>query len=278
MPRSLLPVKSGDPITTSWANEILGELRRLRRIVGAPPIEVRENEAGIQIGLAGLPVFVYARLDADLAAGDVAGRAGVLRFDAAGSEKWSDSTRDITGVAEPQEGAYLEGERHLCFFHPDAGRFIPIPGVQWHLGKPDADIATGASGTVSLWEVGTSGEADSGLDVTAHNWLLPKAQQNERVIVVQHLQSRRWYLAAVLPKARWIRFALSAALSATEASKSASVQHYWQGDDPGANVTVYNLPTHAAGTYVFHGDAGDIGYAAWDERDGKYWIVQMECP
>jgi hypothetical protein len=75
---------------------------------------------------------------------------------------------------------------------------------------------------------------------------------------------------------RFIRFALSGALAATDASKTATVDDYWGGADPGATVTVYNLP--ASSGYVFSGASGNKGLATWDDRNSKWWIVQLQCP
>ncbi len=48
---TLPPVLAGQPITAEWANQLLDEVRRLRRISAGPGLHLLQNEAGLQIGL-----------------------------------------------------------------------------------------------------------------------------------------------------------------------------------------------------------------------------------
>jgi len=80
-------------------------------------------------------------------------------------------------------------------------------------------------------------------------------------------------------KKQHCRFTLGGALATTDASQSATIQtQYGPGvDHPSTSITVRNLLTHTAGTYLFEGDSGDAGIAIYDS--GTTWnIVQMECP
>lgn len=75
---------------------------------------------------------------------------------------------------------------------------------------------------------------------------------------------------------RFVLFALVSALAATSASQAACpVNDFWGGPDPGATVTVWNMP--ASSNFVFAGSAGAKGYATFDEIDGKWRIIQLEC-
>ena len=78
-----------------------------------------------------------------------------------------------------------------------------------------------------------------------------------------------------------IRFTLAAALATSDASKAATVtDQYGAGAEQvttASGITVYNLETSTASTYVFEGDSGDAGYARWDYGT-RYQIIQMECP
>jgi len=76
--------------------------------------------------------------------------------------------------------------------------------------------------------------------------------------------------------ARVIDFELDEALATTDANKTASVDAYYDGGDPGSTVEVYNRA--ASTNYIFEGDSGDKGIALWDDVRGNYRIVQMECP
>lgn len=75
---------------------------------------------------------------------------------------------------------------------------------------------------------------------------------------------------------RFLRFTLAAALASTAASQAGcTVNDYWGSPDPGSTVTVWNLP--ASANFVFAGGAGAKGLATFDDIDGKWWIVQLEC-
>lgn len=74
-----------------------------------------------------------------------------------------------------------------------------------------------------------------------------------------------------------IRFTLGGALTINDASVSGTAQsHYGQGVDGPTSVTLYNLETASAGTYVFAGDSGDAGWAIFDQGS-SYMIIQLEC-
>jgi hypothetical protein len=78
-----------------------------------------------------------------------------------------------------------------------------------------------------------------------------------------------------------VRFTLSAALATSDASKTATITNQYgfgcDGSTSAAAITVHNLLTSTASTYVFEGDSGDAGLAMWDSGT-NYRIIQMECP
>lgn len=77
-------------------------------------------------------------------------------------------------------------------------------------------------------------------------------------------------------QAKWVHFELVNPLTTSDATNTgATVVTYWGGGDPGANVDLINLPIST--DYLFAGSVGARGYATYDEREGKYRIVQMEC-
>lgn len=92
---------------------------------------------------------------------------------------------------------------------------------------------------------------------------------------------QQWAIGILLPTpaaATFARFALAANLATSDASQAGcTVDGFFGGPDPGATITVYNLPTHTAGTYMFSGSATYKGLAAWDSGGSKWWIVQLEC-
>jgi len=89
----------------------------------------------------------------------------------------------------------------------------------------------------------------------------------------------RWEIrsGSAIRKASWIEFNLDQALGLTDASKTATVDNYSDGRNPGATVTVWNM-NESGGNYVFEGGVNDIGYALYHPRDDRYYIIQMECP
>jgi hypothetical protein len=90
----------------------------------------------------------------------------------------------------------------------------------------------------------------------------------------------QWAIVILLPTpaaATFARFGLAAALVAsTDAFQDGcTVDGFWGGPDPGATIRVYNLPAHTA--YMFSGQAGFKGLAAWDAGKSQWWIIQLEC-
>lgn len=91
-----------------------------------------------------------------------------------------------------------------------------------------------------------------------------------------------WFIIGAYPVKPLVRFTLAAALATTDASKTATITHQFgfgvaSTYTGAAAITVHNLETHTAGTYVFFGSSGDAGYAFLDVDD-DYRIIQMECP
>ena len=140
-------------------------------------------------------------------ANDIDKTAILFSFDSTETDPWiksldgSSTPISLAHVANAQQSLYLAGERHLTFWHPAAGQRIPIPGVQWHFGKLSETLAAGSSATVEVWQVNaTSGDhEDSTFSVTAYDWLLSTGDtlaSGTAVMIVQHLQSKRWYVFA----------------------------------------------------------------------------------
>jgi len=73
-----------------------------------------------------------------------------------------------------------------------------------------------------------------------------------------------------------VRFSLDNALTTAEASNAATVADTTSSWDT-ESITVYNMLTSTASTYLFEGDSGDFGLCVLRE-DGNWWIVNMECP
>jgi hypothetical protein len=76
---------------------------------------------------------------------------------------------------------------------------------------------------------------------------------------------------------RWIRFHLAASLAMTQSNQAGTVDQYWGGPDPGAEVTVWNENGKAgAGHKLFSGPANAVGFATYDKRADKWRIIVLE--
>lgn len=165
-------------------------------VIPTGPIEIREQPTGSHISIARKPVLTYVELDEDVAAGDTDKSASELDRD--GGNAWQSDDRVIDTVVDPQSGTYLEGERHVCLYHAHSGSYIPVSGVQWHLGKADQNIPIGDSGKVLIWKISSGGDhEESAQKVTAFDWFETGAKRGASVLVYQQLQSRRWYFVTL---------------------------------------------------------------------------------
>lgn len=65
----------------------------------------------------------------------------------------------------------------------------PVHKHEWHLAKLDGSLSTGGTATASIWTWDGSSFADSGDDVTVHDWLLASGQtvaSGTKVIIELH--------------------------------------------------------------------------------------------
>jgi hypothetical protein len=204
---SLRRVHPGEPITAGWANSVSTELRRATRISAAYPLQITAGSFGLNIALADKSQFDLVELNEAVEANDIDKSATLFTFESTETDPWIKSLDgaatpiEVTHVADAQQSLYLAGERHLTYWHPSAGQRIPLPGVQWHLGKLSETLSAGGSATVEVWQVDpTSGaDEDSTFSVTAYDWLLTSGDSlaaGAAVMILQHLQSKRWYVFA----------------------------------------------------------------------------------
>lgn len=201
-PRHVLP---GEPITAGWANSVSSELRRAMRISAAYPLQITAGAFGVNFALAAGNGFDLVELIDTVEANDIDKTATLFSFNSADTDPWIESLDGnaspivLAHVADAQQSLYLAGERHLTYWHPAAGQRVPLPGVQWHLGKLAGTLAAGGSATVEVWQVDSGSHADSGSSVVAYDWLLASGESlpsGTAVMILQHLQSKRWYVFA----------------------------------------------------------------------------------
>jgi hypothetical protein len=246
------------------------------QLTASAPLQVTRHGGGVHISLAKQPSLELVELDEDVDADQTDKTGNLLDFDPDESgDKWIDTDEDIGLIADPQHAPRLQGERYVCWFHPDAGVYLPLPGVQWHLAVLDEDLPPGGSADATVYRVNSSGgeEAVSGMTINVQGWWLADVgHAGERVLALQHLQSRRWY-AVQLPQA--------AHASTAQASQAATVLAFWGGGNPDPDdegVTVYNMATKVSGVYHWAGEVDAHGYAVWDDHLARFRIIDLECP
>lgn len=98
------------------------------------------------------------------------------------------------------------------------------------------------------------------------------------LVLVQQSRDGNFVLDPGVQNKPFCQFALSSALTTSTLSVSVTKKALWGQGIEQDLVTVYNTLTHTSGTYKFSGDSGDIGEARWDPVEGKWYIIQLECP
>lgn len=117
-------------------------------------------------------------------------------------------------------------------------------------------------------------------EITVHN--LMKIDLEIGMEVIANFQGGKWCIGQGINEVRsLVRFTLNSALTTSDASQTATITNqYGPGVDnttASGGITVHNLETSSAGTFVFEGNSGDAGLAMWDETT-NYRIIQIECP
>ncbi len=196
---ALRKVAAGEPISAEWANAIVDAIGRLARLTGVAPIRVSSDDAGTTVSLSNQPRLDLIELQDTLQSGDIDKESRRFAFDPSATDHWIDADDLLQHTADPQQGLYLAGERHLAFFHPAAGQRIPLPGVQFHIGKLQEELDAGGSAVVNVWRIDSGTASDSIFTVTAYDWMMPDGASlpaGQTVSLFQHPQSKRWFVFA----------------------------------------------------------------------------------
>jgi len=161
----------------------------------------------------------------------------------------------------------------------------PLTARLWRATLNEAFGATTAH--VAAADLLTLDGVDTGLDISLYDPLdsYTAMVSDDPLYVLEQIDmdgTRRF--VPTLPQStanmkRLCRFTLDAALATSDASKAATITtQYGEGTSHSTTaITVHNLLTHTAGTYVFEGDSGDAGLAYFNSS-GNWVIIQMECP
>jgi hypothetical protein len=150
-------------------------------------------------------------------------------------------------------------------------------------GKIGMGLIDGVS--VAAINVGDAGDTTVDADPSGGTRLISGTTGGGQILYKESGTGDKWAIVraginvAESTKKQYCRFTLDAALATTDANKAATIQSQWgTGTDHSTSITVNNLLTHTAGTYVFEGDSGDAGIAIYSGSGSTWYIIQMECP
>lgn len=193
-------INAGEVISAGYLNRVAGMAARgANRSTAVSSVD---GAGGLTIGEDPPQALALVELDGDIAAHGYEAVASWLGYDGdyeGTSQQFFDSGADKRPITDTQGAVYLAGERHLVFFVRGGSRFIVPPGPVFHLGKLDGALAQGSSATVSIWEYSDGSFADSGINVTAYDWLLTGAQSlsaSDKVVVWFVPHSKIWVVIA----------------------------------------------------------------------------------
>jgi len=165
-----------------------------------------------------------------------------------------------------------------------AKRVEPIRGRLW-LFTLTEDMGATTTDEASA-DLSSLDDTDTSQDITVVD---PLSQSSDllsgdsgQCIEQLDVDGTRYFVALSASTSRaklFCRFTLDAALATSDASKAATIQTQWgYGTDHSTSITVNNLETSTASTYVFEGDSGDAGIAIYSGSGSTWYIIQMECP
>jgi hypothetical protein len=199
-------VHRNDPMSAGWANGVVDAMGGLRSD-GSGALQISGSLSGTDVTSVQPQLFNLVNLAVNIqgTAGKTATR---LQYNDSSTPYFQVSSETLANVADPfidsgtGAGVYLAGERHATFFLPTAGQRVPVPSVQWHLGKViTSPISAGGSGTVEIYYINSGTLTDSTLHVTAYDFRTsgPNLDVGTQVYVWQHNQSRRWFISQLPP-------------------------------------------------------------------------------
>lgn len=200
-------------------------------------IEVKNIESSAQ-----LPAFAPAQIvDAERADSD---ERTILHLKLAQSDNPSPALMVAIGPMDIEAGKYGPATASFPAYMRYTGT-APSNGDVWGVASGANQLSTGKRGFI------VCGDASGGL-----------------------VRVRTDYIG----KKPLVRFTLDSALATSDASKAATItDQYGQGVDGATSITVHNLLTSTASTYVFEGASGAAGLAFWDSGT-NYRVLNMQCP
>jgi hypothetical protein len=183
--------------------------------------------------------------------------------------------------------SFAVGDRVFCTWNGQSSRWeILAPPLDLWRFELKTSLSPGGSATAYLLSYSEGYGENGHIEFTVYDAVNGTLRGRGRTETAEGFHgyaklmpdSQRWEVIALEHPARWIRFALSAAMSNQDGSASAGVLNYWDGSNPdltSAGVTVVNCAINGGG-YRFAGAAGAVGLGCFDPASDLYHIVQME--
>jgi hypothetical protein len=182
---------------------------------------------------------------------------------------------------------FASGDRVFCVWNRQSGRWeiLAPPLDLWRFELKDG-LTPGGSATAYLLPYTDDYGEDRNVEFTVYDALDGTLRGRGRTDTIEGYQgyarlmpdSQRWEIVTMEHPARWIRFALTAAMSNQDSSGVASVLDYWDGNNP--DPTLVGVPVAncaiSGGRHLFAGAAGAVGLACYNPGSDWYQIVQME--
>jgi len=281
MTRHLPRVDPGDPVSAETFNALIDAVNQLLGLSVAFPLEAHRTAGGMHLQLASWPQLKIVTLAEDLATRDFDKTANVLDYDAA-SALWRDTTGEASFTPQvigsltdrTDAGLYLQSERHLAYFDPESGRYVPIAPPGPHLAKAIGEIDQGEDGLVRVYQVEDDAEAESSQTLAVHNWMHPRVWDGSPCWIEFHPQSRRWYLTAA-HSAKLLRGKQVGDLLTTDTTNQiddlVALCGHFPIADSSTSVTAANL-------HAWEADDRADTLLAWNDASAGWEMVQVTCP
>ena len=296
----------GDRLTAGWVNSIS---RAIAELTGRPhsfsrsPFHVKLIRMSEVLGVS-----------ENESSSDFRDREGIVQAYSPNTRSFNDTTESWDTITDALGLIYDVNEVLPCLYHEQSGKYVPLFGLQMRtaITAQEVDVSDESSRSSQSDVVGDSGEypspeeqpdtypfkftrvsfteqmgaqghattnlnSDPGPDGYVHNLAGEDhyiAQGTEIAVFKMGGPGAegQWFTYSVgSTLARWVTFRTPIAFDEdNDRITGCTVVRYSEGTDPGPVITVGN-------ELGFSADANGKGYARL-ERDGSYYIWQMECP
>jgi hypothetical protein len=281
MANQLSKVRIGDAITAEAFNALVDVAQQTLHLAAAFPLVLERTPGGILLRLANQTHLKFVELQDDLAEGDTDRTGHVLDYNAA-TPQWVNTTttagyspQQIERLTDPLDvGLYLAGERRVVYFDRESGRHLPLAGPGPHLAKTSETIDRDSSGTVIVQKIDSEGESETTeLELTAHNWSLPRVWTEVPCFVALHPQSRRWYLTQAF-SATLVLATVNEAGGVSDADMTFDVDSVVPLNGAFPDSTIESVQN----TFQYEFDDDATVALVWNDQTHAWETIQGLCP